>query len=148
MSTSSTSGYSGKPLPAKLGYQLGDSVLLINGPGWFEDMLRKAGVSVVKDVPATWVHGFLTDKQKLSIWLKVNDLNKIAKGAWFSWPKKASGLTTNVKEQTFRDLILPMGWVDTKVCVVDNNWSGLKFFCVAVSKVLLSKFQLATRLLI
>jgi Protein of unknown function (DUF3052) len=45
---------------------------------------------------------------------------------WVSWPKQASGVTTDMTEQTIRDLALPLGVVDTKVCSVDNTWSGLK----------------------
>ena len=46
---------------------------------------------------------------------------------WVAWPKQSSGMTTDLTEQTFRDLLLPSGWVDVKVCAIDDTWSGLKF---------------------
>ena len=46
---------------------------------------------------------------------------------WVAWPKKASGVATDLTEDTFRDLLLPTGWVDVKVCAIDDTWSGLKF---------------------
>jgi hypothetical protein len=46
---------------------------------------------------------------------------------WVAWPKKSSGVATDLTEDTFRELLLPTGWVDTKVCAIDETWSGLKF---------------------
>ena len=46
---------------------------------------------------------------------------------WFAWPKKASGVATDVTEDGLRELVLPHGWVDVKVCAIDTTWSGLKF---------------------
>ena len=46
---------------------------------------------------------------------------------WVAWPKKASGVPTDITEDTFRELLLPTGWVDVKVCAIDDTWSGLKF---------------------
>jgi hypothetical protein len=46
---------------------------------------------------------------------------------WVAWPKKASGVPTDLTENVLRDMLLPTGWVDTKVCAVDETWSGLKF---------------------
>jgi hypothetical protein len=50
-----------------------------------------------------------------------------AGGIWVVWPKKSSGLKTDIAEQTFRDMLLPTGWVDNKVCAIDDTWSGLRF---------------------
>jgi hypothetical protein len=50
-----------------------------------------------------------------------------AGGIWVAWPKKTSGVKTDLTEQTFRDLLLPTGWVDNKVCAIDQTWSGLRF---------------------
>ena len=50
-----------------------------------------------------------------------------AGGLWVAWPKKASGIVSDITEQTFRDLLLPTGWVDNKVCAIDDTWSGLRF---------------------
>ena len=46
---------------------------------------------------------------------------------WVAWPKRSSGVATDLTEQTFRDLLLPTGWVDVKVAAIDDTWSGLKF---------------------
>jgi len=46
---------------------------------------------------------------------------------WVSWPKKSSKLNIDLTEQDLRDAILPTGWVDVKVCAIDEDWSGLKF---------------------
>jgi hypothetical protein len=126
-STPPNAGYSDRPLLAKLGYQPGDSILLTNAPDWLREMLLDASVTVTPTLPATWSHAFFTDHTALTSWLKSHDLSTVTTGLWFSWPKKSSGLPTTVTDQTFRDLLLPLGWVDTKVCAVDDTWSGLKF---------------------
>ena len=46
---------------------------------------------------------------------------------WVAWPKKSSGVVTDLTENEFRTLVLPSGWVDVKVCAIDDTWSGLKF---------------------
>jgi hypothetical protein len=63
----------------------------------------------------------------LHIFLDSIDLGDIEKGLWVSWPKKSSGVKTDLTEQAFRDAILPLGWVDTKVVAIDQTWSALKF---------------------
>lgn len=122
----STSGYSKRSLIDKLGYQAGQSLWLINPPGWFEDYI-KGQVEIVQSTPCAWVHGFFANRQALEDWLAGLDLSQISSGLWVSWPKQQSKIQTDLTEQTFRDLILPLGWVDIKVAAIDETWSGLKF---------------------
>lgn len=121
-----TAGYSGKQLIDKLGYNPGDVVALIDAPDWFKKYLFDCGVTVAKSDPG-WLHGFFSSTDALAKFLHSQNLEAIQKGLWVSWPKKISGVKADVSEQTFRDLILPLGWVDTKVVAVDDTWSGLLF---------------------
>jgi hypothetical protein len=121
------SGYSETPLVKKLGYAPQESVALFEAPDWFQLELKRAKVSPVETLPAAWAHAFFNSQTELVRWLKDHDLDTIIKGLWVSWPKKSSGVQTDLTEQTFRDLILPLNWVDTKVAAIDDTWSGLKF---------------------
>lgn len=123
----SVSGYSDKPLTTKLGYLAGDGVFTLLAPGWFIDELLEQDIKPVITNKATWGHAFLNSRKELHSFLEDYDLEQFEKGLWVSWPKKASGVETDLTEQTFRDVILPLGWVDTKVCAIDDTWSGLKF---------------------
>ncbi len=125
-----TAGYSGKPLVAKLGYQPGQTVYVVGAPDWFLQELTHNKVQAAQTLPADWAHLFVTSKQSLEALCTGSDpvqLELIARGLWVSWPKKASGVATDITEQTLRDLILPLGWVDIKVAAIDDTWSGLKF---------------------
>ncbi len=124
---SDTVGYSKKPLVAKLGYVAGDRVCVIEPPDWFPEELALAGIIPTDDRACDWLHGFFIDQAALQAFLKDASLPDINKGLWVSWPKKTSGVITDLTEQTFRNLILPLGWVDTKVVAIDEVWSGLKF---------------------
>lgn len=121
------SGYSSTPLLKKLGYEPGESVYLVHPPDWFLDELEDQGIINVGTRPSTWSHGFFTKQSDLEQFLTYFMDHQPEKGLWLSWPKKASKVATNLTEQTFRDLILPLGWVDTKVAAIDETWSGLKF---------------------
>lgn len=119
-------GYSGTPLLSKLGYKPGQTIYLREAPLWFSKLLREAAIQP-GPLPADWAHGFFTKKSELEKFLKKLNLDKVGIGLWVSWPKKASNVPTDLTEQTFRDLILPLGWVDIKVAAIDDIWSGLKF---------------------
>jgi hypothetical protein len=121
------SGYSGKPLTNKLGYKPGQYVCLISAPDWYEAALKAAAINSTNVLPADWLHGFFANQADLREFLSDVELPAISCGLWVSWPKKASKVATDLSEQTFRDLILPLGWVDTKVAAIDGTWSGLKF---------------------
>ena len=124
--TPASSGYSGKPLVEKLGYKPEQVVHVLDAPAWFVTYLESCGVITAPELPASWQHAFFTDQQQLEVFLDTVNLDTM-NGMWVSWPKKSSGVQTDITEQTFRDAILPLGWVDTKVCAIDQTWSGLKF---------------------
>lgn len=125
-------GYSGKPLAAKLDIKEGFAVLLVGAPPDFEATLGAlpAGARASRALRGeiNVVHLFVSSRKDIEA--KVPKLlDRIALGGalWVSWPKKSSGVKTDVTEDTLREVILPTGWVDTKVCAVDETWSGLKF---------------------
>ncbi len=124
-------GYSGTPLSKKLGIKPGARVKVGNAPRNYEDLLAplpdNAVISPRLRAPVDIVHLFVKSRSKLQSALP-RALREIQRdGAiWVSWPKKASGVTTDITEDTIRELALPMSLVDVKVCAVDDTWSGLK----------------------
>jgi hypothetical protein len=120
-------GYSGKTLAEKLGFKPLDTVYVFGAPEDFQEYLRSEHVVGSHGLPALWAHGFFKSQAELDTFLDTIDLDNIEKGLWVSWPKKTSGIKTDLTEQTFRDKILPLGWVDIKVAAIDEIWSGLKF---------------------
>ncbi|HSX28179.1 MAG TPA: hypothetical protein VLF60_01890 [Candidatus Saccharimonadales bacterium] len=117
----------GKPLLEKLEYRPGQRVYVEGAPKSFIGELDYAKVRMVSALPADWAHIFVANEAALTELLSHLELSQLAQGLWVSWPKKASGVLTNMTEQTLRDTILPLGWVDVKVCAIDDIWSGLKF---------------------
>ncbi|MDQ1438073.1 MAG: hypothetical protein QOK43_1702 [Acidimicrobiaceae bacterium] len=122
-------GYSGTPLQKKLGLKEGWRVAFAGDPPKaFGDAF--VGLDVRSAVRAP-LHAVVL----FAVWQK--DLAARAPTAmkalgdtgmlWVAWPKKASGVPTDLTENVLRDMLLPTGWVDTKVCAVDETWSGLKF---------------------
>ena len=125
------SGYSGTPLAQKLGIKIGQRVISINAPVTYRKLLAPLpeGVSFSDklDKNATFVHLFVSERKTLEKELK--RLRKMIANngvVWVSWPKKSSGVRTDVTEDVLRDVALPLGLVDIKVCAVDETWSGLK----------------------
>jgi hypothetical protein len=116
-----------KPLIEKLGYVPNEAVDTVDAPEWFLEYLRGNDVHTHAKLPTEWMHLFMTDRERLSHFMLHLKFNEIQKGFWISWPKKKSGLQTNITEQDLRDIVLPYGWVDVKVCSIDERWSGLKF---------------------
>lgn len=123
-----TSGYSGTPLVKKLGIQPGMKVLLVNPPAAY-DQLVAADISsqVVKSGKADFVHLFAInrselEKQFLSLIRQLPPTAII----WISWYKKSAKMPTDITEDVIREIVLPTGWVDVKVCAVSEKWSGLK----------------------
>jgi hypothetical protein len=120
-----------KPLIEKLGFAPGDTVFVETTPDWYSDFADTNGFDVSPDISATHAHLFISSKSDLISFLNDYDINDVEKSVWFSWPKKSakksSGIKSDVTEQTFRDHVLPLGWVDTKVAAIDDTWSGLKF---------------------
>jgi hypothetical protein len=120
-------GYSGKSLVDKLGYKPLDTVYIFKAPQDFKSYLKEEAVIATSGLPSLWAHGFFRSQAELHTFLDSINLDSIEKGLWMSWPKKSSGTKTDLTEQTFRDVILPTGWVDVKVAAIDDTWSGLKF---------------------
>jgi hypothetical protein len=121
-------GYSGTPLPKKLGITEGSSVALIGAPdgvldGISEDVAVKRQMRGSADV----VVAFFTARKELE--RQIGALGKMifpSGGLWIAWPKRASGIPTSVDDGVVRTLALPLGLVDNKVCAIDETWSGLR----------------------
>ena len=125
-------GYSGTPLWKKLGYTAGGSAYVKGEPSNYISLLTLPADVVVTWLPRAksdmeFVHLFATSASQLKSKLESVRKRIVPGGViWVSWPKKSSGVTSNITEDTIRDLALPMGLVDVKVCAVDEVWSGLK----------------------
>lgn len=124
-------GYSGTPLAKKLGLRESSHVLLVGVPENFVYLLEPLPAGVVFESRASSsvdiAHIFVTQREELAKHLAAfrRSLRKDAL-LWVSWPKKASRVATTVTEDTIREMALPLGFVDVKVCAVDEVWSGLK----------------------
>lgn len=125
-------GYSGTPLPKKLGVDGDRSVLLMNAPMGFEDLIRDdSGMQRIKrgrSGSADVVIWFVKNRGELDDGLD-RAIAAMAEGGglWIAWPKKASGIVTDVSEDVVRETGLAAGIVDYKVCAIDATWSGHKF---------------------
>lgn len=127
-------GYSGTPLAKKLGIKEGHRVALIHAPLDFSSTLAglPAGVTLQTDLEGRErldVILFFTD-QRTDLVKRFASLQKRltpAGGLWIAWPKKASGVPTDLTEDVIRAVGLESGLVDNKVCAIDETWSGLRF---------------------
>jgi len=124
-------GYSGTPLAKKLGLKPDDLVCLLDAPAGFRKLLDPvpAGVRFVTkfDKRARIVHTFATKKLPLARTLAACRKSLAPDAAmWVSWPKKAAKVPTDITEDVVREVALPLGLVDIKVCAIDETWSGLK----------------------
>lgn len=124
-------GYSGTPLAKKLGLKEEGRLLLLGAPSGYAALLRPlpAGVRFEKRVSRAtdMVHLFTARRAELARALaRLRKSLGPAAAVWVSWPKKAAKVPTDITEDTIRAVALPMGWVDIKVCAVDEVWSGLK----------------------
>ena len=127
-----TPGYSGKPLSQKLGFRQGIRIHLIDAPDeyrtWLEDISSEVGFEEGIDasqIPAA--HLFCRTREDLGKQLVKLRSSLASDGFfWVSWPKKASKIQTEITEDVIRELALPLGFVDVKVCAVSEVWSGLK----------------------
>lgn len=126
-----STGYSGTPLAKKLGINPGFQVALIAAPENYPALVSPLpdGVTFSSRLSqkTDLVHIFSTRRSELATTL-ANLRTKIKPTAavWVSWPKKASKVATDITEDAIRELCLPLGFVDVKVCAVDEIWSGLK----------------------
>ena len=124
-------GYSGTPLPKKLGIKPGMKYLAINAPQEFHDWLgelpEKAQIVTQASPPFMAVHIFVTEIDELTRLLeKYRHALESGGFIWVSWPKKASKVATNITEDVIRAVALPLDYVDIKVCAVSEVWSALK----------------------
>jgi len=124
-------GYSGTPLARKLGIKEGSSVALLKAPDGFEAMLEGLpdAVSIRTSARGTndVVVSFHTRRSDLEKRLPtLVDVMDVDGGLWVAWPKRSSGVATDITEDTVREAALPLGLVDNKVCAIDDTWSGLR----------------------
>ena len=123
-------GYSRTPLPQKLGIKPGTTVVVINEPPQYRKLLGKLDrVTFSNRIAADsgFVHFFSTNRNELEKKLPILR-EKIADNGtiWVSWPKKSANVPTDITEDVVREIALPLGLVDIKVCAVDETSSGLK----------------------
>jgi hypothetical protein len=126
-----SAGYSGTPLPKKLGIPPMGRLLVVGAPQSFAELIGPLppGVTLAKRASGehAYIHLFAMRRKRLA-----SELARLAPRLkkdgmlWVSWPKKASKVETDVTEDVVREIALPMGLVDVKVCAVDEIWSGLK----------------------
>jgi hypothetical protein len=127
-----TAGYSGTPLPRKLGIRDGHRVGLKGAPEGFGETLGELpdGVSLTRGrlrAPLDVIVAFFTSRRALERRLtSLIGLMDPAGGLWIAWPKRASGVDSDITEDVVRELGLAAGVVDNKVCAIDQTWSGLR----------------------
>jgi hypothetical protein len=125
-------GYSGTPLPQKLGIKPGHRILILDSPGEFLTALDElpAGVRISRKpgkTPSDVIVWFVTSKAPLEKrFVEVKNHLEPNGGLWVAWPKKASGVLTDVTEDIVRAIAIAAGLVDNKVCAIDDTWSGLR----------------------
>jgi len=117
-------GYSGTPLPQKLGIKAGHRVVVVGtAPSGFlpdVEVRRRLG-------PADVIVAFFIERSDLERRLPALERSIFpAGGLWVAWPKRASGVATDLTEDVLREVALPRGLVDNKVCAIDETWSGLR----------------------
>ena len=123
-------GYSRKPLAQKLGILTGSAVAAIGAPANYRELLGPLPNGVrfcAVGAKPQLIHYFCTERARLAKDLPVLR-KKMREDAmlWVSWPKKSAGVPTTMTEDVVRELALPLGLVDTKVCAVDETWSALR----------------------
>lgn len=124
-------GYSGTPLPRKLGLLPGSRVLVLGAPRPYGEIVapQPAGIELEASPTKTTdlVHLFVTERAELARRLPaLRTRLRPEVPVWVSWPKKSARVPTDVTEDVVREVALPLGFVDVKVCAVDAVWAGLK----------------------
>jgi len=125
-------GYSGTPLAAKLGIKPGMLIHAVNAPPGYLELLAPlpdgARISRRPWPRPDIIHHFASRKAGLAAALSTYRRKlDVATPVWVSWPKKSAKLPTDITEDGIREVALPLGYVDVKVCAVSDIWSGLKF---------------------
>ncbi len=121
-------GYSGSPLIKKLGIKPEMKLLILNQPTAYWSWLGSdLSAQTVSSAPADLVHLFAVSRKELeksfTVLIKKSHPKTII---WISWYKKSAKMPTDITEDIIREIVLPTGWVDIKVCAVSDQWSGLK----------------------
>ena len=130
LSVSAGAGYSGTPLPKKLGIEEGDVTCLVDAPGNARELIAPlpSGATLGSDPQAAQVVVlFVTARRALEA--QVDELGQAIypdRSLWIAWPKRASGVATDMTEDVVREVALPLGLVDNKVCAIDATWSALR----------------------
>lgn len=124
-------GYSGTPLARKLGIKEGMRLAVLHAPsgyeGWLEGLPATARIDHSGKTPSAAVHLFATERRVLERELRrLRDRLDPDGFVWVSWPKKSAHVPTDITEDVIREVALPLGFVDVKVCAVTDIWSGLK----------------------
>ena len=126
-----TAGYSGTPLARKLSLKDGMRVWRDGMPDVISEDIAVEGLTFAElarpEAPIDAAHIFV--KERIGVEAKLHQLSPLLGPTgfiWVSWPKKASKVPTDITEDTIREVCLPMGLVDVKVCAIDATWSGLK----------------------
>ena len=131
MGTSAPPGYSGTPLAKKLGYKAASSAVVVDAPADYlalvEPLPADLRFEAVASRSTDLVHLFVVERAKLATHLRTlrKTLGPDA-AVWVSWPKKSAKVAADITEDTIRELALPLGFVDIKVCAASDVWSGLK----------------------
>ena len=131
LTASPVAGYSGTPLAKKLGIKEQTSVAVIDAPKGYRVLLDPLPAAVKLsskvDEKTDIVHVFRTKKSELARALaSYRKTLRTDVAVWVSWPKKAANAATDITEDVVREVALPLGFVDIKVCALDDVWSGLK----------------------
>lgn len=124
-------GYSGTPLARKLGIKPGSRLFVAGAPPDYKKLVAPLpdGVKILSRMTSDTdiAHLFSTRRDDLAAQIRSTLAQLKSDGAiWVSWPKKAAKVPTDITEDTIREVALPLGLVDIKVCAVDEVWSGLK----------------------
>jgi hypothetical protein len=130
--SSGGAGYSGTPLVRKLGINAGATVALIGAPEGFDSVLGELpdAVTIRRRLrsPCDVILSFHVDRVELGRRLPALRAALAQDGGlWLAWPKRSSGVATDLSDGAVRELGLATGLVDNKVCAIDETWSGLRF---------------------
>jgi hypothetical protein len=121
-------GYSQTPLPTKLGLREGATLAVLNGPpGVLTDLPSGVAVKHQARGTADIVVAFFTKRSLLE--RRISTLGTMifpAGGLWIAWPKRSSGVETDITDNGIRQAAIPLGLVDNKVCAIDETWSALR----------------------
>jgi hypothetical protein len=124
-----STGYSGTPLWRKLGIREGHELAVLGAPAGFAIADLPGGVTVRRQARGRFdvIVSFHTRRADLARrWPALLRVLAPDGGLWVAWPKRASGVATDITEDTVREVALPTGMVDNKVCAIDGTWSGLR----------------------